>query len=81
MQKAEIVRDWLPRYTGTDLGDFAQHILLIADEVTDYFLQKYPDKDWVEWIDKAIDKIMEITGISQEVAERAIRAALERRGK
>ena len=59
----------------------AQHILLIADEVTDYFLQKYPDKDWVEWIDKAVDKIMEITGISREVADRAVRAALERRGK
>ena len=28
MQKDEIVRDWLPRYTGTELGDFAKHILL-----------------------------------------------------
>lgn len=28
MKKEEIVRDWLPRYTGTRLGDFAEHILL-----------------------------------------------------
>ncbi|MCJ7507320.1 MAG: hypothetical protein MUO85_01145 [candidate division Zixibacteria bacterium] len=57
----------------------AQHILLIADEVTDYFLQKYPGKDWAEWLNQAIDKIMEITGIDKEIAERAIRAALERK--
>lgn len=57
----------------------AQHILLIADEVTNYFLQKYPGKDWAEWLDQAIDKIIEITGIEREVADRAIRAALERK--
>jgi AMP nucleosidase len=28
MKKPEIVRDWLPRYTGTELSDFAEHILL-----------------------------------------------------
>lgn len=28
VKKSEIVRDWLPRYTGTELGDFAEHILL-----------------------------------------------------
>ena len=26
--KADIVRDWLPRYTGLKLGDFGKHILL-----------------------------------------------------
>ena len=26
--KSEIVRDWLPRYTGRDLGDFGKYILL-----------------------------------------------------
>ncbi len=28
MKKPEIVRDWLPRYTGTKLNDFAEYILL-----------------------------------------------------
>ncbi|MFM8871994.1 MAG: AMP nucleosidase [Phycisphaerales bacterium] len=27
--KAEIVRDWLPRYTGRQLGDFGRHVLLV----------------------------------------------------
>ena len=27
--KAEIVADWLPRYTGTPLKDFGKHILLV----------------------------------------------------
>ena len=27
--KAEIVRDWLPRYTGRALGDFGRHVLLV----------------------------------------------------
>ncbi|MFM8642572.1 MAG: AMP nucleosidase [Phycisphaerales bacterium] len=27
--KAEIVRDWLPRYTGRPLGDFGRHVLLV----------------------------------------------------
>ena len=27
--KSAIVRDWLPRYTGRDLGDFGTHVLLV----------------------------------------------------
>jgi AMP nucleosidase len=27
-EKAEIVRDWLPRYTGRSLADFGEYILL-----------------------------------------------------
>ena len=26
--KDEITRDWLPRYTGTEIGDFGDYILL-----------------------------------------------------
>ena len=26
--KKEIVENWLPRYTGTTLADFGQHVLL-----------------------------------------------------
>jgi hypothetical protein len=60
--------------------NLAQWILLIADDVTDYFRVKYPDSKPVEWIDQAIDKIMEVCGISKEVANRAITAAIARKG-
>jgi AMP nucleosidase len=46
MQKNEIVRDWLPRYTGRELGDFAKHILLTN---FDYYLQLF-----AEWHDVPI---------------------------
>lgn len=57
----------------------AEHILLIADDVTDYFRLKYPSADWSSWIDRAVDKIMEITGVKREVALRAVQAAISRR--
>jgi hypothetical protein len=64
----------------TDLRrKMAQYILLIADEVTDYFAAKYPDKKVIHWIDEAIDKIIEITGTSKEVATRAVSAAISRK--
>lgn len=40
VQKSEIVRDWLPRYTGTELGDFAAHILLTNFE---HYLQLFSE--------------------------------------
>ena len=46
VQKSEIVRDWLPRYTGTKLGDFAEHILLTN---FDHYLQLFS-----EWYDAPI---------------------------
>jgi hypothetical protein len=65
----------------TDLRrKMAQYILLIADEVTDYFVSKYPDKKAISWIDQAIDKIIEITGTSKAVATRATLAAMTRKG-
>ncbi|HEX9911659.1 MAG TPA: hypothetical protein VGB01_00255 [candidate division Zixibacteria bacterium] len=64
----------------TDLRrKMAQYILLIADEVTDYFAAKYPDKKAIHWIDDAIDKIIEITGTAKEVATRAALAATSRK--
>jgi len=60
----------------------AKQIIVIADDVTDYFVQKYPDSKPAEWIDKAIDKIREIIGpkqISKNVAKRAVAGALERK--
>ena len=57
----------------------ADYILLIADEVTDYFRLKYPESKWTEWIDQAVDKIIEVTGVSREVATRAAQAAINRK--
>jgi hypothetical protein len=57
----------------------ADHILIIADDVTDYFAQKYPGAHWSIWLDRAIDKIIEITGVGRETATRVTRAAIYRK--
>lgn len=60
----------------------AKQIIVIADDVTDYFVQQYPESKPAEWIDKAIDKIRDIIGpkqISKNVAKRAVAGALERK--
>jgi hypothetical protein len=58
----------------------AEYVLLIADEVTDQLVAKYPQNELFKWLDQAVDKIMEITGASREVATRAAQAALVRKG-
>ncbi|MGB9561869.1 MAG: hypothetical protein ACPL6C_03545 [bacterium] len=57
----------------------ARYVLLIADEITDWLVMKYPEKKWTEWLDEAVDKLMEITGVSKGVAERAIKASIARK--
>lgn len=57
----------------------ADHLLIIADDVTDYFAQKYPGSHWSIWLDRAVDKIIEITGVGREAATRATRAAIYRK--
>ena len=58
----------------------AEHILLIADEVTSSLMLKYPNSGWAAWVDQAVEEIMRITGVSREVALRAVKAALVRKG-
>jgi hypothetical protein len=58
----------------------AEYVLLIADEVTDQLAAKHPKNEMLEWLDQAVDKIMEITGVSRDVATRAAQAALGRKG-
>ncbi|MFH1700738.1 MAG: hypothetical protein ABIE07_09150 [Candidatus Zixiibacteriota bacterium] len=58
---------------------YAAWIAAIADELTDDLVARYPDKKWIEELDKAVDKIIEICGINKDVAERAIRAAATRK--
>jgi hypothetical protein len=58
----------------------ATWIAHIADEVTDELVARYPDQQWDNWLDKAVDKVMEVCEIEKrEVAERAARAALGRK--
>ncbi len=58
----------------------AEYVFLIADEVTDQLVAKYPKNELFRWLDQAVDKIIEITGTSKEVATRAAQAALARKG-
>lgn len=59
--------------------ELAGYILVIADDVTDYFRLKFPSAHWSVWLDRAVDKIIEITGVEREVAGRALRAAVARK--
>lgn len=58
---------------------YAEWIARIADEVTDDLVQKYPNERWTKFLDNAVDKVMEITGISKETARRAVTSAVARK--
>ena len=75
-----VTQKYLVPYLSTERKKkFAEHILLIADEVTNYFLLKYPKANWAEWIDQAVEQISQITGADREVALRAAKAAIVRK--
>jgi hypothetical protein len=61
--------------------EVAEHILIIADDVTDYFRLKFPSAHWSVWLDRAVDRIIEITGVGRDVADRAAKAAVARKGE
>lgn len=61
--------------------EVAEYILVIADDVTDYFRLKFPSAHWSVWLDRAVDRIIEITGVGRDVADRAAKAAVVRRGE
>lgn len=58
---------------------YAQYIALIADEVTDDLRAKYPQSNWLKHLDEAIDALITITGVTQEIASRAVNAATFRK--
>lgn len=58
---------------------YAQYIAAIADEVIDSLRARYPDKAWLKHLDEAVETLVRITGISEEIGLRAIRAAAARR--
>jgi len=69
---------------GSKLGDYiisnqtAQKVILIADDITDEILASCPTNNLAQFLDKAVDKIISVTGISQETATRIMTAAFIR---
>ncbi len=57
----------------------AEFIAVIADDITDDLVRRYPDKEWVKKLDEAVDKIMDVCGIDGEIAQRAVSAAVSRK--
>ena len=58
---------------------YAAYIAAIADDVTDELVLRYPDRKWLQYLDEAVDKIIQICKIDQEVARRAVQAAAARK--
>ena len=58
---------------------YAEFVAIIADEVTDDLRGKYPDEQWLKYLDEAIDRLITICGVSPEIAKRAISAAAARK--
>lgn len=75
-----VKKEILPLLKAKRNREIAMHILVIADDVTDYFRLKFPKAHWSVWLDKAVDRIIEITEVKREVAGRAARAAVARKG-
>ncbi|OQX90900.1 MAG: hypothetical protein B6D58_09270 [candidate division Zixibacteria bacterium 4484_95] len=69
----------LPLLVTAQAKQTAKHILIIADDVTDYFAEKFPGAHWSIWLDRAVDKIIEITGVNHSVATRAAKASIHRK--
>jgi len=74
-----VKKDLVPLLKARRNMEVARHVLVIADDVTDYFRLKFPSAHWSVWLDRAVDRIMEITGINREAADRAAQASLARK--
>ncbi len=59
--------------------EYAIWIAAIADELTDDLKARYPNNGWVNNLDAAIDKLMDICDISKVIAKRAVNAAVARK--
>ena len=58
---------------------YAGFVAMIADEITDDLRAKYPDREWTEWLDEAVDLVVDICEVGPDVARRAISAAVARK--
>ena len=69
---------------GSKIGDFiisnqtAQKLILIMDDVTHEILSEEPTLTLAQFLAKAVDKIIAVTGISKETATRIATAAFVR---
>ena len=59
--------------------EYARWIAVIADEVTDDLRGRYPENEWLEHLDEAVDKIIEVCHISGEIARRSVKASVSRK--
>lgn len=59
--------------------EYARWIAIIADEATDDLRGRYPENEWIQHLDEAVDKIMEVCQISGEIARRSARASITRK--
>lgn len=71
----------VPLLTVQHNREVAEYVLIIADDVTDYFVMKYPTAHWSVWLDRAVERIIEITGVGRDTADRVARAAITRKDK
>jgi len=58
---------------------YAFWIAAIADEVTDDLKARYPNNEWVNHLDAAIDRLIGVCDIKQVIAKRAVHAAVARK--
>jgi hypothetical protein len=58
---------------------YAKWIAGIADEVTDDLRMRYPENEWLEHLDEAVDKVIEVCDISREIGRRVTQAAVSRK--
>ncbi|MFH1688575.1 MAG: hypothetical protein ABIE70_13780 [bacterium] len=57
---------------------YARWVATIADEVTDDLRERYPESEWLKYLDEAVDALVEVCRVDQTIARRAIHAALAR---
>jgi len=61
--------------------EIALWIVVIADEITDALVARYPNNEWTQKLDEAVDALIRICGVDEEVGKRAIEAALARKSR
>jgi hypothetical protein len=74
-----IVKYLIPWLAVAKRKAYADHIFRIADDITDDLIERHPDNQWLKFLDSAVDKMMEICGVSKDVANRAINAQVTKK--
>lgn len=59
----------------------AQEIAMIANRITEALVIQFPNATWDDWLDAAVKKIIEETGLNENIAKReAIHQLLKTQG-